>query len=416
MSGRILIVTQYFWPESFRINDLAVGLKERGFEVTVLTGTPNYPGGKAFPGYNALTTRTETYEGIKVVRSPLITRGRAQGLRLLLNYLSFAVSAGVVGLLRLRGPFDIVFVFEPSPITVCLPAIALRRRFGGIPLVLWVQDLWPESVAAVLPTPPRGVSALLDAMVRYIYSRCDLILVQSRQFIESVRTRAPGNALIRYFPNTAEKIYCPVSVTPGEARAADLPEGFRVMFAGNIGSAQDFPTILAAAELLKDRSDIQWLILGDGRLRKWVESEVERRGLSSTFHLLGSHSMDRMPFYFSFADALLTTLKRDPILARTIPSKVQSYMACEKPVIAALDGEGSRLIMEARAGVTCEAESPRQLADAVLSMAAMSPAQRAALGANGLAYFREQFARDLLLDRLAVWLRDLVAGRITCER
>lgn len=404
----ILIVTQYFWPESFRINDLALGLHQRGHAVTVYTGKPNYPDGKYSAGYGFFGRSHDDYQGIPVMRVPLIRRGRGGALRLVLNYLSFALFASVLAPWRCRGPFDAILVYEPSPVTVGLPALALKK-LKRAPILFWVQDLWPESLAATGAIRANWMLQSVAWLVRCIYRGCNLILVQSEAFVEPVRAFGIPRERIRYFPNSAEAFYRPVEFKAGAPEQDRLPAGFRVMFAGSIGAAQDFATILAAAERLKTHSGIHWIILGDGRLMTWVETEIGRRGLSSTVHLLGRHPVESMPRFFALADVMLVTLKREPIFALTIPAKVQSYLACAKPIIAALDGEGARIITDAGAGLAVPAESPEALAAAVLEMHQMGPAKRLAMGERGHRYFEQHFERDMLLRKLENWMLELKA-------
>lgn len=407
---RVLIVTQYFWPENFRINDLALGLQERGHRVEVLTGLPNYPTGSLFEGYRAFNRLTEDFQGVRVHRVPLIPRGGGGGARLALNYLSFAGAGALLAPWRVRGRFDVILVFEPSPITVGIPALVLRRTLRA-PVLFWVQDLWPESLSATGAVRSRPVLGAVERMVRAIYRGCDRILVQSEAFVAPVRRLAGEGARIQYFPNSAEAFYRPVEPGEGDAAVPPLPEGFRVMLAGNLGAAQDLPTVLDAAERMRGRTDVHWLLVGDGRMRPWVEEQVRERGLGGTVHLLGSHPPEAMPHFFARADVLLATLRRDPIFASTIPSKVQSYMACARPILAALDGEGARVVTEAGAGVAVPAEDPAALADAVARLADLPAAERAGMGARGRRYFLEHFEREMLLDRLEGWMREMADGR-----
>jgi len=401
----ILIVSQYFWPENFLINNLALGLLQRGHHVTVLTGSPNYPSGKFFDGYGYFN-RQENYHGVNVLRVPLLPRGRGGGSRLALNFLSFALSASILGPLICRGRFDRIFVFEPSPITVGVPAIILKLCKSA-PLLFWVQDLWPESLLATGAVKSRPVLAMIDALVKYIYRNCDLILVQSRAFFDSIVAHGGDTGAIEYFPNSAEKVF-DNPAAPAEHPPL-LPHGFRLMFAGNIGAAQDFPTIIAAAEKLRHLTAIHWLIVGDGRMREWAEEEVRNRGLCGQFHFLGSHPIDAMPAFFSSADAMLVTLRKEPIFALTIPSKVQAYLACGKPVIAALDGEGAQVIIDSGAGFACPGEDPDAFSRVVLKMYETAPAERAEMGMRGRAYYEANFDSDMLLDRLENWMLQLPA-------
>jgi colanic acid biosynthesis glycosyl transferase WcaI len=410
---RLLIVTQYFWPEDFRINDLALALLERGHRVTVLTGKPNYPSGQFLAGYGFLGKSNENYKGAAVVRVPLLPRGDGGSLRLALNYASFAIFATLLGALLCREEYDVILVYEPSPVTVGLPALWLKR-LRGAPILFWVQDLWPQSLSATGAVRSALVLRWVEKLVRLLYRGCDRILVQSRAFFEPIELLGVERDRIRYFPNTAEPLYRPVPVKISERARHNLPGGFIVMFAGNIGAAQDFETIVEAAELLRGHEDIHWVILGDGRMYSWVKRQVADRELLTTFHLLGRHPPETMPRYFAMADAMLVTLKRDPIFAVTIPSKIQAYLACGRPIVAALDGEGARVINEAEAGLTVPAQDSASLAQAVLRLARMDPAEREALGAHGRSYFEKNFERDMLLDRLEGWLREISGKRLAC--
>jgi colanic acid biosynthesis glycosyl transferase WcaI len=405
---RVLIVTQYFWPESFRINDLATGLVERGHAVTVLTGLPNYPGGRFFDGYGALGPRRERFGQVEVVRVPLIPRGNGNGARLAANYGSFALAASLAAPLVVRGDFDVILVYEPSPITVGVPALVLKLAKRA-PVLFWVQDLWPESLSATGAVRNRWVLAAVERLVRFIYRRSDRILVQSEAFVPSVQRIEGSGDRIRYFPNTAEAFYRPLAAdAPLPDGVAPLPAGFRVMVAGNIGAAQDFGTVLAAAERLRGRTELHWLVVGDGRMRGWVQEEVARRGLGGVVHLLGQHPPEAMPAFFAQADLLLATLRRDPIFSSTIPSKVQSYMACARPIVVGLDGEGARVVEESGAGFAAPAADPEALAAAVARMMSLPSAARQAMGERGRSYFQEHFEREMLLDRLEGWMKEIV--------
>lgn len=410
---KVLIVTQYFWPESFRINDLALGLKERGHAVTVLTGMPNYPSGRLFPGYGFFSPGQETYEGISVLRVPLFPRGQSQRWRLAMNFFSFAVLASLLAPFRCRKEIDLIFVYEPSPVTVGIPAIVLKK-LRGTPIMFWVQDLWPESLSATGATESRWILRMVESLVRFIYRSCDRILVQSEAFRTPIERLGVRRERIVYFPNSAEPFYRPLFLEREAPECSQLPAGFRIVFGGNIGAAQSFETILDAADRLKELPDIHWIILGDGRMFSWVHDEVRRRGLENTVHLLGRFPAEVMPRYFALADALLVTLRKQPIFSLTIPSKVQSYLACGKPIIAALEGEGARVVQEAGAGLTPMPEDPRALAEAVMEMYRMPEEARRAMGLRGRGYFETHFERGLLLERLEKWMNELKGTTAPC--
>ncbi len=404
---KLLIVSQYFWPENFRINDLATELVERGHQVTVLTGQPNYPSGKTFPGYRWYSARQEIWKGMRIIRCPLIPRGNGGGFRLAINYLSFALSASLATTFMLKDRFDAIFVYEPSPITVALPALLLRKLRQS-PVLLWVLDLWPESVAATGAIRSRLVLHLIGMLVRFIYARCDRILVQSKGFVEHVLNRGGHPESVRYFPSWAE----PVFVSPPDTPIPyQLPRGFTVVFAGNIGVAQGFASILDGAELTRDRKDIQWILVGDGRLASWVRSEIQRRQLQDTVRMPGSFPLESMPALFAQADTLLVTLKQEPIFALTIPAKVQSYLACGKPIIGMLDGEGAEVLLQSGGALVGPAEDSFSLVKNVLKLSNMWPSTRQKMGENSRQYYLTHFDRMLLVSQLETWFNELQTSR-----
>lgn len=408
---RILIVTQYFWPENFRINDLALALKERGHEVTVLTGMPNYPSGKMFDGYAWWKKRRDNMQGIPIIRAPLFARRESKSWQLVLNFLSFALSGCLFGLWLLRRQqFDIVFVYEPSPITVGIPAMVMRT-VKNAPMIFWVQDLWPESLSATGAINSQAVLSAVRRLVKWIYHNCDRILVQSRGFIEPVVAVGAERNKVDYFPNWAESLYQPVKANSNALERLEIPdEGFIAMFAGNLGEAQSLDTILDAAEITKEKP-IYWVFLGDGRRRIWMREEVEKRQLANV-HLLGSRPVETMPVYFSLADVMLVTLSPDPMMTKTIPGKVQSYLACARPIVGALDGEGAKVIDESGSGFTVASGDAKGLAEAVLRMSEMSDLSRQTMGQAASIYYRQHFDREQLVSQLEVWMHEMRSEKL----
>ena len=244
--------------------------------------------------------------------------------------------------------------------------------------------------------------------MQFIYQRCDRILAQSQAFFPAIERWGGARERIRYFPAWAEAVFentdSPVALAP---ELAPYREGFNVMFAGNMGEAQDFPAILDAAESLRDRTDIRWLIVGDGRMTDWVRQEIARRELSDRVILLGRHPLERMPSFFAGADALLVSLRAEPIFAMTIPGKVQTYLAAGKPILGMLDGEGARVIQEAGAGLVCPAGRGVELARCVEQLVTMNVAERLQMGSNGQAYGQREFDRDMVVGRMESLLADM---------
>ena len=402
---RLLVVSQYFWPENFRINDLVGELVRRGHQVTVLTGLPNYPDGKVFQEFRDDPDRFLNYEGAEIIRVPTPARGRGS-LRLILNYLSFAVSASMLGIWKLRGrQFDAIFAYQVSPVTVGFPAV-MMRAVKSAPLAFWVLDLWPETLEAIGAVRHPTLLEAVGKLVSFIYKRCDLVLVQSKRFIPQVQKYAGNTARVEYFPSWAEQVFNTKYVD----RADEVPPrtgSFNVLFAGNIGDAQDFPAILAAAERLKSHSHIRWLIVGDGRLARWVADEIRHRDLHDCVLMLGRYPLERMPAFFKHASALLVSLKDEPIFAMTIPGKLQSYLAAGIPIVAMLNGEGAEVVRNYQSGLTCAAGDHAGLAAAVLNLSEMTNEERGAMGRNGLKASASEFDRTALMNQLEEWLEKL---------
>ena len=394
----ILIVTQYFYPEIFRINDFAHEFKSKGHNITVLTGIPNYPDGHYYKGYGLFKKNREVYKGLEIFRSPLVPRGSGSSIRLGLNYLSFILGSLFTSLFLLDKKFDIIFVFEPSPITVCLPAIFIKK-IKKVPICFWVLDLWPESVISAGNLKPGIISNFLNSLVKFIYNNSDKILVSSKGFIDSIVDKGILKNKVEFFPQWAESIFKPVNAV--KDRLEFIPKNsFKIMFAGNIGEAQDFPSIIKAALIMKKNKNIHWIILGGGRKESWLKSEIKKNRLDHCFHLLGKYPLEKMPEFYSRADCMLFSLKKEYIFSITIPAKVQTYLACAKPILAMVDGEASKIINDAKAGLTCPSQSPDLLAENINYMCNLSRGDLKKLGNNGLHYYKDQFDRRMLMDKM----------------
>lgn len=405
---RILIVSQYFWPESFRINELAQSLVAHGVDVDVLTGKPNYPEGKIYPGYRATGSMHEVWQGANVFRVPIFSRGFRSGLRLFLNYLSFMFSAAVVGAWQLRDTkSDIIFVYAPSPLLQALPALFIGW-IKRIPVVVYVQDLWPESLEATGYVRSRLVTRIVEWLVKVIYQSSDLILVSSRPFKDSIQRFLPYAEIV-YYPNSVDASFS----NPDSGPKLDIPaldDGFCVVFAGNVGSAQAVHVIFEAAEQLRDHRNIRLVVLGSGSELEWLRNQSVERGLTNLF-LAGRFPVEAMPNLLSRADALLVTLADQQIFTATVPNKIQAYMAVGRPIIAAMNGEGARIVQEAEAGISVPAEDSAALAAAILKLYAMPAADRDRLGENGQHYYRQHFDHEQLVDELICHLTKMIKGK-----
>jgi colanic acid biosynthesis glycosyl transferase WcaI len=402
---RLLIVTQYFWPENFRVNDLASDLIERGHKVTVLTGVPNYPEGKIFKDFSASPKNYSYYKGVEIARVPIVARG-VGNFRLLLNYISYALSASIFGLWKIRGKeFDAIFVYEPSPITVGFPAIAIKY-LKKAPLVFWVLDLWPDTLKAVGVVKSNWLLKVVGLAVAYIYKRCDLILAQSKSFIPQIKKYTSSKTPIKYFPSWPDLIL----TTKSNFKAPEIKNSdrfFNIIFAGNIGEAQDFESILLAANILKENQRVRWYIFGNGRRSKWLEEQVNLLGLEKVFFMMGAYPIERMPSFFSHANALLVSLRDRPIFSMTIPAKVQAYLASGKPIIAMLNGEGARVLLQSKAALVVRSGDYKSLAQAVVEMSRMDSNFLIEMGKNGPAFCDREFNRETLISKLERWLESV---------
>ena len=393
---KILLISQYFYPENFKINDLIFSLKERGHQITVLTGKPNYSKNYFFEGYGWKSGDFEIINEIPVHRANLFSRRNGGALRLSLNYFSFALLASLK-LRKIKGPFDAIFVYEPSPITVGIPAVFAKKRFKA-PIYFWAQDLWPESLVAAGGVKNRFILGFFNSLTKWIYSHCRKVLIQSPGFTDYILNQGVSKDKIVFYPNPTETFYKPLE-NENEYGSFFSKEHFNIVFAGNIGEAQSFHTIIETAHVLK-KLPVKFVILGDGRYKETALGKIKELGLENLFSFLGSYPPTEMPKFFFHADALIVSLKKDKIFALTIPAKIQSYLACGKPIIASIDGVGAQIVKEAKCGVTAAAESVSALETAIKNLMAMNSGQRAAMAKNSRTYYEKEFDRDYLLEKL----------------
>lgn len=401
---RILVLSQYFWPESFIINDIVLTLHEQGHEVVVATGKPNYPDGKLFEGYRIWGTQREHYQAkVEVLRVPLWPRGKGGAPNLIFNYLSF-VLCGLLFLPRMlrKREFDAILVFAPSPVTQAIPAILLKW-LKKARLALWVQDLWPESLSATGFVKKPHLLKMVGWMVRAIYGRCDTLLVQSWAFVEPV-ARYADREKVRYYPNSLN-VRPPRPMAPIPAKLSELLEKhFCVVFAGNLGTAQALETIVQAAVHLRDDPQIRLVLVGSGSRLAWLKAQQQAHGLDNLV-MPGRFPMESMPQIFERSSALLVSLNDEEAFSQTVPSKIQAYLAAGRPIIACLNGEGARVVREARAGLASAAEQVLPLVANIRCMKALGEAERAAMGRSGKAYFDAHFEMTCQVRRLVELLR-----------
>ena len=390
---KILVVTQYFWPEEFRINDICKGLRDAGHEVEVLTGLPNYPSGKIYDGYSLFKKGPKEYEGIKIKRTIMVPRGKKSSLMLGLNYLSFMVFGTMKAIPLLFKKYDRIFVFQVSPITSAVPAL-LVAKVKKIPSYIYIQDLWPETLYSIVNINNEKIRRVLKKVCNKIYNGFDKLLIASKGYEGILEKEGIEKDKLVYFPQWAEDFYS------NEEKIDKENSDFVVTFAGNIGKAQSVDTIIKSANLAKDNKNIKWQIIGDGSEFENINKLVNEYSLQETVILVGRKPASEMPKYYSSSDALIVTLKNEDILKVTLPAKVQSYMAAGKPILAAISGEGKRIIKESNCGLVTEAEDFKGLYNNTIELYNMNVNQRNILGKCGKDYFSQNFTREKLLKEL----------------
>lgn len=393
---KILFISQYFYPEVFRGNDVAFHLAKVGHDVHVVTGIPNYPEGSFFEGYSVLKKRHEVIEGVKVTRLPIIPRGNNK-IMLMLNYFSYMIVACVWMLFHAIGhKYDRVFVQQLSPVMMALPGV-LYKKLRKVPLYTWVLDLWPESLTAAGGINNKYVLAFFDWFVKKEYKWSDKILTSSRSFDQSIMKYGDYKDKIVYYPQWADGADTSV---PTDFDLPVIPPGFRLMFAGAVGEAHGFECTMQAALLTQNHKDIKWVIVGNGRRLDWVCEFVKEHGLEETVTILGRYPAETMPLFFEQADVMLVTLNDDPLFRLYAPAKISSYMASGRPIIAVLNGEGGEVIKDANCGWHLPAGDAENFANLAIELSQADKSVLQEKGENGRTYYEEHFTKDKCLMKL----------------
>lgn len=397
-SKHILVVSQYFYPESFRINDMCLEWVKRGYKVTVVTGIPNYPMGKAFDGYGLIKKRHEIWNDIEIFRIPLIPRGTGS-LGMVANYASFVISGVFAGLTK-NIKADYVFSFEVSPMTQVLTGVTFAKKLG-IPHYLYVQDLWPENVKTVTGITNPVIIKPINKMVDYIYKNTDHIFVTSPSFVDAICNRSVKieRNKVHYWPQYAEEFYCPCK----RKHVSEIPddESFKIVFTGNIGTAQGLQILPKAAELLKDEN-VKFVMVGDGRYLMEFNAEVEKRGVKNQFIMIPRQPAERIPELLAACDVAFLSFQDAELWRKTIPAKLQSYMACGMPIIASAEGETERIIEEAKCGICCKIGDVKGLVAAIRALTRKDVSE---MSDNSLRYFAEHFDKKKLMDEMDIFFK-----------
>lgn len=398
MKKHILVISQYFYPEQFRINDICTEWVKRGYKVTVITGIPNYPQGRFYNGYGLFKNRKENYNGVDIIRIPLIPRGN-NAIMLALNYFSFVVS-GFFWKLFTKIKADYVFIFEVSPMTQALPGVWYAKK-RKIPCYLYVTDLWPENVEIVAGIKNKCILNAIGIMVDYIYKRADKIFTSSKSFIDAINERGVKIEKLEFWPQYAEDYYKPIK--RGIADINEIPQDgiFNIIFAGNIGYAQGLDILPKVAKRLKQNcTKVRFNIVGDGRFKDTLINMVNEYNVSEMFNFVSKQPPTRIPEFMSVCDAALICLSKSKVFSITLPAKTQSCLACGIPIIVSADGEIQEVIRNANAGVCSDAGDADKLAMNIIELVSKSVEELSEMGKNAYEFSKLTFDKEKLLLRM----------------
>lgn len=400
---KILFVCQYFYPETFRGNDIAFHLAEEGHDVHVVTGIPNYPKGKFFPGYGLFKKRHEVINGVRVTRLPLVPRGEDNKIMLMLNFFSFFIVGWFWMLFHaLWHKYDLVFCQQLSPVMMSSPAV-LYKKMRHVPLYTWVLDLWPESLTAAGGINNKYILGFFNLFVKSEYKNSDKILTSSKSFDQSILKYGDYKDKVIYYPQWSDGASNASGLNfalPEKLQELSSNGDFIVMFAGAVGEAHGMECNMQAALKTKEYKNIKWVIVGDGRRLDWVRSFVKENGLEETVITLGRFPSETMPLFFEKADVMLVSLTDSPLFNMYSPAKIASYMAAERPIIAALNGEGGEVIKAAECGWNVKAGDSDGLAKLVIALSQTDKQELAVNGQKGKAYYDKFFTKDECLKKL----------------
>lgn len=404
---KILVVCQHFWPEAFRINDICDFLVDKKCDVEVLCGIPNYPKGKFFNGYSVFRNQRQNHNGVKIHRVFEVPRGNNSSLRIFLNYVSFPFASLFHIPRLLTKKYDKIFLYQLSPVMMTFAGIIVGK-LKKTETIMYVLDLWPENLFSVLPVKNKFLVKIATGVSHWHYRHADKLVVLSeamKQKLIAITGIADDKIIV--LPQACEKIYEKDEIDT--RLSARFKSGFNILFAGNISPAQSFETVIAAAKQLRNENidTINWVIVGDGMSRQWLEDEVKKVGLEDSFYFEGFKPITDIPKYNNIADVLFGCLVKSNLLEATIPAKVMSYIASGKPMVLAMDGEAQDLINKTiRCGFAGPTEDSAKLAANIKKIYAMPEKERQAMGERARAYHFKHFERNLILGKLYSFMFD----------
>ena len=400
----ILVVSQYFWPEEFRVNELVIGFQEKGYNVEVLTGRPNYPSGTILKEFQENPKSFSVYRDIKVHRVWHFSRGTSK-LGLLSNYISFVLMSCWYSVFKLKkNKYDIIFGIQLSPIFSVIAAILCKKLFR-IPLHLWVLDIWPDSVLSANISPKGRLYRCLEKICRIIYSSADVLFLSSSGFIKSLNDMKIIGPKVVHLPQWVETVYLQ-NIELGGKRDLKVKkilspwsEKKIFLFAGNIGEAQDFSSILSGFKAAGCLDELVFLILGDGRYKDAVLEKINALQLTGHVFYLGRYPSEYMPLFYHYADFLVFSLMDIPIFTVTLPGKIQSYMSSGTPIVGMVSGEAATVIAGAKCGFTVPSGDVQGFSNLLNNCCSESSEKLDILGENGKEYARRYYSYDSLIAR-----------------
>lgn len=398
---KILVVCQHFYPEQFRINDVCFELVKKGHNVTVLTGLPNYPKGKVLKEYKWFKNRNQVVNGVKIKRSFLIGRGNSV-MKMGLNYICFAICASIKALF-IKKDFDIIYVYQLSPITMVWPAIIVKNM-KKIPLVIHCLDQWPASITTGGVKENSFIYKFFYRLSKITYNKADIITISSKSFKDYFEN------ILKISEKDKKLIYCPSHAESNYTNSKKIDNGFfDIVFAGNIGPAQSVETIVEAANILKDNNKIKFHIVGDGLSKLSCEELANKYKLKNViFH--GFHNVEEMNVYYDLADIFIITMVNNDVVNSTLPAKIQSYMASGKPIVGAISGEVKKVIEESKCGLCCESLNYKKLSELILKMYNDNKNIKI-WSKNSIDYYKKHFDKEVCITNICKILENTIKNK-----
>ncbi len=396
---KILIISQYFWPENLRVNELSEELNRLGHQVTILTGYPNYPKGEIYKEFKKNKSKFRKYKGSEIIRVPILPR-KNNKFNLILNYFSFLLNSIFLGYFKMRGKkFDIIFTFQLSPVTVGITS-AFFSFVKNCPHIFWILDLWPDTLVALNVLKKEWQIKLFKILVNWIYSRCDIILAQSKSILKELNNYSSIKNNTYYFPSWGESDLFFKNEDP--ASEVDTKNVFTILFAGNIGEAQDFPSIIKAVKHLSlhNINNFRILLIGGGSKKEWVIKEVTKLNIDKYFEFHKNYPFSRMNSFLLHADALLVSLSNTRVFNMTIPGKIPFYLSSGIPIIGMISGEGAKVIKESKAGYVCKSGDYISLSKIISKITKVDKDSLNKMGLNGKEYAEKEFSKRSLINKL----------------